>query len=122
MWIFIAIALVVAVILCAIFVKSDLEKTEWAEEIGIVVEERRVPVSRNQGEPMLVLPFGLVAYFHVFGELLAFGMPDGYAQCLYTIGAGYQTTVAKCLFGKRLPLFYQRFAVAEQCLIVTNGG
>ena len=34
MWIFIAIALVVAVILCAIFVKSDLEKTEWAEEIG----------------------------------------------------------------------------------------
>ena len=34
MWIFIVVALVVAVILCAIFVKSDLEKTEWAEEIG----------------------------------------------------------------------------------------
>lgn len=34
MWIFIVVAIVVAVILCAIFVKSDLEKTEWAEEIG----------------------------------------------------------------------------------------
>ena len=34
MWIFIVVAIVVAVILCAVFVKSDLEKTEWAEEIG----------------------------------------------------------------------------------------
>lgn len=34
MWIFIAAALIIAVILCVIFVKSDLEKTEWAEEIG----------------------------------------------------------------------------------------
>lgn len=34
MWIFIAVALVVAVILFAIFGKSDLDRTEWAEEIG----------------------------------------------------------------------------------------
>ena len=71
---------------------------EWGEVVGIILKERRLPITTLERHPMLVTPVAVVADTYVAHQRLTFCLDDRDGEGKCTIRAVYVATVAKRLF------------------------